>query len=162
MKLNRIRLFALFAVLLTATSITGQQPEQKPFFLPKSSTAAAYVLGRLTNAELIAAPRSEFVYVALLQRKGLERKYRFEALEGLAKIRNTDPLTELLGGLADLDKKGAAFEPVLRDLLPLLLQTSPTNLTAKRATLEKLAAESQVAPDATNCICWDCDCRQFN
>ena len=47
----------------------------------------------------IEAPRSEFVYVALLQRKGLDRKYRVEALEGLAAIRKTDSLTELLAGL---------------------------------------------------------------
>lgn len=144
MKLIRILLSGLLAVLLTVTMLAAQEPEPKPFFLPKSPTAAAYVLGRLSNQELIAAPRSEFVYVALLQRKGLERKYRFEALEGLAKLRNTDALTELLAGLTDLDKKGAAFESVLRDLLPLLLQTPAASLTAKRAGLEKLAAESQL------------------
>src|ERR1051325_11900943 len=65
------------------------------FFLPKSPVGAAYVLGRLSNKELIAAPRSEFVYVALLQRKGIERKYRLKALEGLGRVRNTDALSEL-------------------------------------------------------------------
>lgn len=143
MKFDRIRMFALAVVLIT-TALPAQESEKKPFFLPKSPTAAAYVLGRLSNQELIAAPRSEFVYVALVQRKGLERKYRFEALEGLAKLRNTDPLTELLGALLDLDKKGAASEAVLRDLLPLLLQTPPATLTAKRAGLDKLAVESQL------------------
>ena len=53
--------------------------------------AAAYVLGRLSDQELIAAPRSEFVYVALLQRKGLDSKYRLEALSGLAAIRPQCP-----------------------------------------------------------------------
>ena len=70
--------------------------------MPKNPTAAAYVLSRLSNKELIAAPRSEFVYVALLQRGGVDRKYRVEALEGLAKLRHTDRLTELLAGLVEL------------------------------------------------------------
>jgi len=144
MKSIRIRFSGLLAVLLTVTMLPAQEPEPKPFFLPKSPTAAAYVLGRLSNPELIAAPRSEFVYIAWVHRKGLERKYRFEALEGLAKLRNTDALTELLEALADLDKKGVASEAVLRDLVPLLLQTPAATLTTKRAGLEKLATESQL------------------
>ena len=93
--------FVSFLIGAFATPLlVGQDaPAQKAFFLPKSPTAAAYVLNRLSNKELIAAPRSEFVYVALLQRQGLERKFRIEALEGLAKVRNTDTLTELLAGL---------------------------------------------------------------
>lgn len=106
--------------------------------------AAAYVLGRLSNKELTEAPRSEFVYVALLKRKGLERKYRVEALEGLAKARSTDPLTELLGGLRELDQKGEESEPVLRDLAVILLQTKPAELAARRSDLEKLAGEAQL------------------
>jgi len=106
--------------------------------------AAAYYLGRLSNKELIEAPRSEFVYVALLQRKGLERKYRFEALEGLAKVHNTDTLTELIGCLGELDRKGEASEAVLRDLSAILFQSKPADLTAKRETLQTLAADSQL------------------
>jgi putative heme-binding domain-containing protein len=121
-----------------------EQPTNKTFFLPKSPAAAAYVLGRLSNKELIEAPRSEFVYVALLQRKGLERKYRAEALEGLAKIRNTDSLSELIKALTELDKKGEASEPVLRDLLPFLLQAKADELKVKRTAIEKLASESQL------------------
>src|SRR5438552_16367530 len=88
-----------------------EEPAKKTFFLPKNPTAAAYVLNRLSNKELIAAPRSEFVYVALLQRKGLEKKYRLEALDGLAKVHKTDVLTELIGGIGELDKKGVEWEP---------------------------------------------------
>jgi len=46
------------------------------------------------------------VYVALLQRKGWSGKYRIEALEGLAKIRNTDTLTELIVGITSWTKRG--------------------------------------------------------
>jgi putative heme-binding domain-containing protein len=114
------------------------------FFLPKNPVAAAYVLSRLSNQELISAPRSEPVYLALLRRAGLERKYRLEALEGLAKLRKTDSLTELLNGLSELDKEGEASASSIADLSPILLQSKPGDLTAKRGTLETLAAQSQL------------------
>jgi len=142
MKLNRILFPGLLAAAVLVTSANSQEAEKKTFFLPKSPTAAAYVLGRLSNKELCEAPRSEFVYVALLQRKGLDRKYRIEAMEGLAKIRNTDPLAELVAGLVDLDKKGEASEPVLRDLLPVLLQSKPESLAGKRDVLSRIAGEA--------------------
>ena len=139
--------FLVLASLLTAALRplrADEEPARKSFFLPKSPAVAAYVLGRLSNKELIEAPRSEFVYVALLQRKGMERKYRVEALEGLAKVRNTDALIELLGGLRGLDLKGEDSEPVLRDLAVILLQTKPADLAAPRSDLEKLASEAQL------------------
>lgn len=144
--------FLSFMVLVQLAAVTilqlpmhgAEEPAKSTFFLPKSPTAAAYVLGRLSNKELIEAPRSEFVYVALFQRKGLERKYRVEALEGLAKVRNTDTLTELVAGLRALDQKGEESEPVLRDLVGILLQTKLTDLVARRGELEKLASEAQL------------------
>jgi len=114
------------------------------FFLPKNPVAAAYVLSRLSNQELISAPRSEPVYLALLRRAGLERKYRFEALEGLAKLRKTDSLTELLDGLSELDKEGEASVSSIVDLSQILLQSKPVDLEAKRGTLETLAGQSQL------------------
>lgn len=145
------------ALVLIVASLACRVPAadetaKKPFFLPKSATAAAYVLGRLSNQELIEAPRSEFVYVALLQRKGLERKYRVEALEGLAKLRGTDSTTELLTALAELDKKGEASEAVLRDLAPLLTQAKADGLKPRQAELEKLATSAQLP--ATRQIAW--------
>ncbi len=113
------------------------------FFLPKSPVAAAYVLGRLSNKELVEAPRGEFVYAALLQRGGLEKKYRIEALQGLAKARQTDALTELLRGIDELDGKGDEAEPVVRDLAAILLQSKASELAPKRDKLEKLATEGQ-------------------
>ena len=144
-RLFGVALGLLLAVTLTSPPVRAAEESTKSaFFLPKSPTAAAYVLGRLSNKELTEAPRSEFVYVALLKRKGLERKYRVEALEGLAKARSTDPLTELLGGLRELDQKGEESEPVLRDLAVILLQAKPADLAARRGDLEKLASEAQL------------------
>jgi len=145
MSFTRVLVLALLLSAALSPSRGDEEPARKSFFLPKSPTAAAYVLGRLTKQELIAAPRSEFVFVALLQRPGLERKYRIEALEGLAKIRDTDPLTELLVALGELDKKGPASEATLRDLTPILLQSEPEDLAAKRAALGQLAIDSQLA-----------------
>jgi len=139
-----LAIFAVVSVTELSSVRAADEPPAKTLNLPKSPRAAAYVLGRLSNKELIEAPRSEFVYVALLERKGLERKYRIESLEGLAKIRNTDTLTELLKGVQELDQKGEESEPVLRDLAALLLQNKSTGLAAKRADLEKLATESQL------------------
>jgi putative heme-binding domain-containing protein len=124
-------------------SRAAEEPTKKPLFLPKSPVAAAYVLSRLSNKELIEAPRSEFVYVALLQRAGLERKYRLEALDGLAKARSTDTLTELIKGIAELDKKGEDALPVLRELATMLVQKSGADLAKKRGDLEKLATEGE-------------------
>src|SRR4051812_23966542 len=118
MNLPMMRLLSSMVAVFFFGTLAGAQegaPPPKTFFLPKNPTAAAYILNRLSNKELSAAPRSEFVYVALLQRKGLDRKFRIEAIEGLAKIRKTDGLGELLGGLGELDKKGEDSAPVLRD-----------------------------------------------
>ena len=76
---SNLLLFGLMAAFLTvqpSNAHAAEEPAKKTLFLPKSPVAAAYVLARLSNKELIEAPRSEFVYVALLQRAGLERKYR--------------------------------------------------------------------------------------
>ncbi len=149
MNLVRSQLLILSAALVMAfapASRAAEEPAKKPLFLPKSPVAAAYVLARLSNKELIEAPRSEFVYVALLQRAGLDRKYRVEALDGLAKARNSDALAELIKGIGDLDKKGENGLPVLRELSTMLSQKSAPDLAKKREDLEKLAAESESAP----------------
>lgn len=141
-----LALVVALIVPFAPSSRAAEEPAKKPLFLPKSPVAAAYVLARLSNKELIEAPRSEFVYVALLQRAGLDRKYRVEALDGLAKARDTDALAELVKGIGDLDRKGENGLPVLRELATMLLQKSAADLAKKREELEKLAAESESPP----------------
>jgi len=140
-----LALLLAFLVVFSPAERSRAQDPKTNFFLPQNPIAAAYVLGRLSNQELIAAPRSEFVYVALLQRSGLERKYRIEALQGLATIRHTDALSELLGAVSELDKKGETTQDTLRDLLPILLEFKPAELASKRELLVNLAAQSQLA-----------------
>ncbi len=137
-------LIAVWLVLSAPGLRCAEEPPKKTLFLPKSPVAAAYVLARLSNKELIEAPRSEFVYVALLQRAGLERKYRIEALSGLAKTRDTDTLAELIKGITDLARKGEDSAPVLRELAALLLQKSAAEIASKREDLEALASDSEL------------------
>lgn len=141
--MRRTLSITLISATLTASMAFAADEPKKPLFLPKSPVAAAYVLARLSNKELIEAPRSEFVYVALLQRAGLERKYRLEALAGLAKERNTDTLSELIAGISAVDKKEEDSLPVLNDLCLLLVQRAPADLAKKREDLEKLISESE-------------------
>ncbi len=148
MKMTCVRFFSsivsgtfLFAAILAR----AEDLPQKTLFVPKNATAAAYVLGRLSNKELIAAPRGEFVYVALLQRAGMDSKYRVEAIQGLAKLRGTDSLSELIVALGELDKKAEESNPSLRDLAAILLGFKADELTAKRPTLEKTAKESRLS-----------------
>ena len=135
----------LCLALFSGKAAQAQETTNSTLVLPKSPAAAAYVLGRLSNQELISAPRGEFVYAALLQRRGLERKYRVEAIEGLAKIHNSDSLTELLKNLALLDKKGTNYESVIRDISPILFQTKTESLTAQREALLNLAQSAQLS-----------------
>jgi putative heme-binding domain-containing protein len=123
-------------VVWAATAISAAE---SGFFLPQNPVAAAYVLGRLSNSELMAAPRSEFVYVALLERKGIDRKYRLEAADGLATLRKTDRLGEILRAITELDKKAGASDEVLADLGFLVLQSDPKTLQTRRETFKALA-----------------------
>jgi putative heme-binding domain-containing protein len=120
------------------------QSNKSTFFLPQNPVAAAYVLGRLSDQELIDAPRSEFVYVALLQRPGLAQKYRLEALDGLSRLRHSNWVAELLRCLAELDKKGEGSSGVMLELSPLLMASTATDLVAQRGALEELAGQSQL------------------
>jgi len=122
-------------------SALAQESEKRPLVLPKSPVAAAYMLSRLSNKELAEAPRSEFVYVALLQRAGLERKFRMEALDGLAKARGSDWVTELVRGMSELARKGEGNLPVLTELASILVQKGANDLSSKRALLESLATD---------------------
>jgi putative heme-binding domain-containing protein len=140
---RRIVLFGLVLILPLA-AIAQEDASKKTFFLPKSPIAAAYVLGRLSNKELAEAPRGEFVYVAILRRPGLDRKYRTEALQGLADLHKSSPIAELVNVIGELDKKGDDSLPVLRDLSIILSQTKPESLAPIRAALETLANEAQL------------------
>ncbi len=138
------------ACALPIAALSQDDDSKKTFFLPKNPVAAAYILGRLSNKELIEAPRSEFVYIALVKRPGLDRKYRVEALQGLATLHQSSPVAELIPLLSDLDKKGEESLSVLRELSTILVQSKPEALAAIRPALGKLATDSQPSAFASS------------
>ncbi|HLH56118.1 MAG TPA: hypothetical protein VKY92_21130, partial [Verrucomicrobiae bacterium] len=107
--------------------------------------AAAYILGRLSNRELTEAPRGEFVYTALLQRSGLDRKYRVEALDGLAKIRGTNRIQELLRAINELDQKGDDAREPIRELASFLLQSGQDELATHADSFEAFSLKGRLA-----------------
>ena len=138
-------IFLILILLLACKPAIARQLSNEPgFFLPKNPRAAAYMLGRLSNQALIDAPRGEFVYTALLQREGLDRKYLFEALDGLAAIRRTDRLTELLRALTELDQKGATRTGPLRALADILLSTDRAQLSGKLTNICSMSLQGEL------------------
>ena len=136
---------ALAAGLLLAPSAIWAD-EAPQIFLDKSPRVVAYQLKRLNNQQLIALERHDDqakykpVYEALLTRKGVERKYREEAVAALGKIDKSDPVVEILDGIgkADPDDRGTQ-----RELVGLLMTQKPASLAGQRAKLQDLAAGSE-------------------
>ncbi|MDX1953043.1 MAG: c-type cytochrome [Verrucomicrobiota bacterium] len=131
----------LLLALLVVVGLKAQ--EEKKFYLPSNPVAAAYMLKRLSNQELAAAPRSAPVYTALLERPGMERKYRIEALQAMADSRKISPAAALIEKFQGLDGNEENL-PLLKELAPLLFELFPRDLPANRPALEKLRQEGQL------------------
>jgi putative heme-binding domain-containing protein len=102
---------------------------------------AEYLLAKVTTAELVKLPRTASVFQALLSRDGVLPDNRKEALDGLAKINNTDVLTELFAAIKRIDgSENAHAAHVLSDLASLLATRPAQELSAIRSQLETLAA----------------------
>ena len=145
-------LLCLFAVLCPSSPVPAQdaaggetKPEEgaRKFYLPANPRAAAYMLGRLSNKELLQAPRVEPVFIAFLERTGLDPKYREEALAGLATLRKTDRLSELLAALDRLDGQGTNATAAINDLAVLLAKSKSADLAAKKPALEALIGRAE-------------------
>ena len=105
----------------------------------------AYLLERLTPAELTALPRSETVHRALLRRSGIDRTVRREALESLSRTSGRPAFQELLDAVALMDGTPGSAGPT-GDLLQLLtLADGPDSLlsggtlASARGRLQQLA-----------------------
>jgi len=115
-------------------------------FLDKNPRIVAYQLRRLNNAQLMALERKDSdpkykpIYEALLTRGGLDRKYRQEAIDALAKLNHSDAVTEILAGVERIE---AADKGTVRELVSMLMAQPPQSLAAQREKIQSLAAESQ-------------------
>lgn len=107
--------------------------------LPVFPEGVAYVLGRMTNEQLIGIERSEPVYAEMLVRDDLDTSLRKQAIVELAGIRGTNQLTELLGGIARAEQ--SEDRRALNDLVQMLMLEQPAELARQRDALVALATE---------------------
>lgn len=114
-------------------------PSSTITFLPKNPRALALVLGRLSNPDLLAAPPVEPVLNERLVRKGLDVNVRNDALGQLAKVHQSDRVSEIIACLRRLDATPAPSAVAVADL-GLLLTAFPSELPKARTTLASLAA----------------------
>jgi putative heme-binding domain-containing protein len=112
--------------VLTLAVIGQEVGKLKRIFLPKSPQAAAYILRLKENAELVMLERSEPVYLAMLERPGMAQAYREEAVAGLARLRGTDPFTEIVGAIRRIDHAAAEAARVAAADAEPSAPTSPT------------------------------------
>lgn len=135
----------LSAGSLRAQDAAAPKPAPK-VFLDKSPKIVAFQLKRLTNPQLLAVERKTDhakyipVYEAILVRKGVERKFRSEAAEGLAALNRSDPVVEILNGIGKVEKDDAG---TVGDLVGLLLTQNPKVLAGQKPKIEALAREAQ-------------------
>jgi azurin len=128
------------------STMTTLEPAWKPLLTRGGSFATdnprglAFVLARLEPGELAAVKRSAPVYEALLARPGIDRAVRRDALAALSASRGTSVIRELLAAVdrqSTTPGRGAAAG----DLLQILADMPPAELTAERPALERLARE---------------------
>jgi putative heme-binding domain-containing protein len=87
-------------------------------YIPKNQRHADFVMQVQSSRDLVCLERSEPVYRALLTRHGLHPQYRDEALEGLARLHGSDPLSEWLAAVRRIDEQGIVLDPIQADHEP--------------------------------------------
>jgi len=104
----------------------------------------AYLLARLSTPELVKLKPSRVVLGELVSRPRVPMADRHKALEGLARLNRTDPLTELVSaiGVSDVGETAEA-DLVLFDLAGMLTGRPPGELASVRGRLEKMATGSR-------------------
>lgn len=122
-------------------------PVEKPHvLLDKSPRVVAYQLKRLSNAQLILVdrntsdPKYKPVYEAILTRKGMDSKYRDEALKSLADLDKSSPVVILLDAIGKTDPDDKSTP---RELIGMLMAQKAADLAAQKEKIQSLATDSQ-------------------
>ncbi len=116
-------------------------------FLPDNPKGTEYLLERLSPVELQKTARNQSVYAALLSTAGVKEEYRLEALSGLAGLKQSSEILELLAAIRLVDEGDSSQAgPVLLDLGQILERRSGAELNSSRADLERLAEAARLAP----------------
>lgn len=110
-------------------------PTREKVDLPGFEQGDLYVLGRLSNEKLVRVERSEWVWVTILIREGLDRSYRMEAIAKLAKLRKTDRVTQILDGITRAGTTAQGKRGALSDLIGFLMAAPAAELRKRREDL---------------------------
>src|SRR5688500_18710708 len=130
-----------------AAALHGAAPAAEPapqVFLDKPPKVVAYQLKRLTNPQLLAVerktddPKYKPVYEAILVRKGVEKKYRQEAVEALAKLNTSDAAVVSLNALVTVVADDAF---TLAEVVGLLMAQKREALVGQRDQIEALTSQ---------------------
>ena len=128
----------------TFKETTKQLQKSAPNFVPKDQVLLAASLSRMSDKELLAAPNTEPVLVARLDRKTMDVNSRNAALDELARLHKTDRVKEAVAALKRLDEAGAPLQPV--NDIALLLTTMADDLGKVRSELQRLASDTHQPP----------------
>jgi len=124
----------------TFKQTTKQLQKTSKNFVPKDPAVLAAYVDRLSDKELLAAPASEPVLVARVERKTFDVNTRAAALEDLAKVRKTDKAREIVAALQRLDAPGTPLQPI--NDLALLLTAMPEDAAKVRGDLQRLTSDT--------------------
>ena len=120
----------------------GALASGKPF-ARENPAAIQFILDFVPGSDLAKLARTDAVYHAMLERSGVPRENRLEAIEALAKKQNTASLEYLLNRLELLNNSNA---PGLSDLAGILARWDAQALAAQQSKLSSLASKSSSAP----------------
>lgn len=114
------------------------KPSPADIDVKANPAALTYVLGKMTNEELKAAPRVAPVLRAQLERKGLDVVTREAAATDLAKLQNTTREVELVSAIMRFDDQ-QVNTPVSAELGKMLASSSPEALRTAQGQIQRLA-----------------------
>ncbi len=105
----------------------------------KNPKAIAYVVNRLSNDELAAAPEVEAIWQARVERKGFDPVKREAALTKLIELRKQDRVLVLTDSINKLDTQGAEAQAAVVELGRILLLGGTSALKPHRAMLYSMS-----------------------
>ena len=137
-------LFGMTSSVAVAQTHTHSQTHQeiKPpkVFLDKNPRIVKYQLKRLDNARLLLVERSDddpkylLVHQEILGREGIAKGDLDNAVQAIANINDTDPVTELLALIPDFDSAGE-LKGSAKQFVSLLLEQKNEILKSKQGSL---------------------------
>ena len=120
--------------------------------LPTNPKALAYVLGHMSNAELLKTPANEATLLARLERPTIDLNERLASLKKLAALHKNTSEESFAGVLRYLDGKDQAGSTAAEDLGKLLGSMNAANLAKARAAFAAVI-ERAAQPGVRN-VAW--------